>query len=84
MRNRLAVTLTLLATFTAGAAALAQTAAPAAPPAAATTTPAPAADATAAKPAPATPPKPSAATPQRFEPSEKVRADFDVSFPIDI
>ncbi|HSN72456.1 MAG TPA: hypothetical protein VLT59_13160, partial [Steroidobacteraceae bacterium] len=24
------------------------------------------------------------ATPQRFEPSEQVRADFDVSFPVDI
>ncbi len=30
------------------------------------------------------PPRESAATPQRFEPSEKVRADFDVSFPVDI
>jgi hypothetical protein len=28
------------------------------------------------------PPKP--ASPTRFEPTEKVRADFDVSFPVDI
>ena len=27
---------------------------------------------------------PGAASPSRFEPTEKVRADFDVSFPIDI
>jgi hypothetical protein len=34
---------------------------------------------------PATPPpKTVGATPGRFEPTEKVRADFDVSFPIDI
>lgn len=34
---------------------------------------------------PATPPpKAVGATPGRFEPTEKVRADFDVSFPIDI
>ena len=31
-----------------------------------------------------TPPKAVGATPGRFEPTEKVRADFDVSFPIDI
>jgi len=30
------------------------------------------------------PPKAVGATPGRFEPTEKVRADFDVSFPIDI
>jgi hypothetical protein len=38
---------------------------------------------------PATPsdgsaPAPQGPSPSRFEPSEKVRADFDVSFPIDI
>ena len=31
-----------------------------------------------------TPPATSTSTPARFEPTEKVRADFDVSFPIDI
>ena len=30
------------------------------------------------------PPATSTSTPARFEPTEKVRADFDVSFPIDI
>lgn len=39
--------------------------------------------------APATPPAvpatvPPAASPERFVPTDKVRADFDVSFPIDI
>ena len=29
-------------------------------------------------------PAPKGASPSRFEPTEKVRADFDVSFPIDI
>lgn len=29
-------------------------------------------------------PRDAPASPQRFEPSEKVRADFDVSFPVDI
>jgi len=35
---------------------------------------------------PASPPEPRSTgpTPQRFDPSEKVRADFPVSFPIDI
>lgn len=34
----------------------------------------------------ATPAKPAAAkgSPQRFEPSERVRPDFDVAFPVDI
>jgi hypothetical protein len=41
------------------------------------TTPAP------AKP-PALPPAAPVASPERFEPTDKVRADFDVSFPIDI
>jgi hypothetical protein len=51
---------------------------------------APAPPATAGEPAadapagPAAPPAPRGATPTRFEPTEKVRADFDVSFPIDI
>lgn len=30
------------------------------------------------------PPAPKGPSPTRFEPTEKVRADFDVSFPIDI
>lgn len=30
------------------------------------------------------PPAPTGPSPARFEPTEKVRADFDVSFPIDI
>jgi hypothetical protein len=40
----------------------------------------------AAEKAPARPPSQTAApaSPQRFEPSEQVRADFDVSFPVDI
>jgi hypothetical protein len=29
-------------------------------------------------------PPPKGPSPSRFEPTEKVRADFDVSFPIDI
>jgi hypothetical protein len=33
---------------------------------------------------PTNPPATSTSTPARFEPTEKVRADFDVSFPIDI
>lgn len=32
----------------------------------------------------AEPPAPRGPSPTRFEPTEKVRADFDVSFPIDI
>ena len=62
--------------------------APASTPAANTPTPAPNAPA-AATPAAATPAAaPAVARPgrtqDRFEPSEKVRADFDVSFPVDI
>ncbi len=38
----------------------------------------------AATPDTATPREPAGASPGRFEPTEKVRADFDVSFPIDI
>ena len=62
--------------------------APASTPAANAPTPAPNAPATSA-PAAATPAAaPAAARPgrtqDRFEPSEKVRADFDVSFPVDI
>ena len=30
------------------------------------------------------PPTPSKSSPQRFEPTEKVRPDFDVAFPVDI
>ena len=58
-------------------------------PAAGPATPEPAAPAPAAatdpKAAAKTPAPPaSTSTPARFEPTEKVRADFDVSFPIDI
>jgi hypothetical protein len=65
----------------------AQDAAPttaAAPPAAAQA-PDPASPAPASS-EPAAPAKPAAAkgTPQRFEPTEKVRPDFDVAFPVDI
>ena len=54
--------------------------APAKPAAKAPETSAPAASET------PTPSKPAAAkgTPQRFEPTEKVRPDFDVAFPVDI
>jgi hypothetical protein len=45
---------------------------PPAPPAAAPTT------------APPDPKRPVGPTPGRFEPTEKVRADFDVAFPVDI
>jgi len=56
------------------------------------TEPAKAASESDSKPAdaePSTPARPTsqneaAASPQRFEPSEQVRADFDVSFPVDI
>jgi hypothetical protein len=44
-------------------------------------------DSTATKPTPAdssSKPAKSGTTPGRFEPTEKVRADFDVSFPVDI
>jgi hypothetical protein len=70
------------------------------PPSTAAETPTPTPPTTAEAPAPAgeddaptattgpepAPNKPAAArgSPQRFEPSEKVRADFDVAFPIDI
>ncbi len=37
-----------------------------------------------AAPAAATDRKPASAPSGRFEPTEKVRADFDVSFPVDI
>jgi hypothetical protein len=37
-----------------------------------------------AKPPDGAAPKPKGPSPARFEPTEKVRADFDVSFPIDI
>lgn len=59
---------------------------PAAPPATPAATTPPAAEAA----PPATPPKPApkapagTSSPARFEPTDKVRADFDVSFPIDI
>jgi hypothetical protein len=55
--------------------------------------PAPAEEAKQPATAPVTEPEPavaadkapsSASTPSRFEPTEKVRADFDVSFPVDI
>lgn len=59
---------------------------PPAPPATAAQDPAPAAsgeDANAATPPPATPTA-GKGSPQRFEPTEKVRPDFDVAFPVDI
>lgn len=82
----------LLAGLLAGITALRAQEPPAAP------APAPAAEPARPAPAPAEPPAaadPKAAgknnappastsTPSRFEPTEKVRADFDVSFPIDI
>lgn len=66
--------------------------APAVPPPASTSSPAESAAADGRKAAPvktpdaAPPPKPAAAkgSPQRFEPSERVRPDFDVAFPVDI
>jgi hypothetical protein len=51
-------------------------------PAAPAPAPGPAADPKAAD--KTNPPGTSTSTPARFEPTEKVRADFDVSFPIDI
>ncbi len=60
--------------------ATAQTPPPAAAPAPAPSVAAPAPPPVAA-PAPAATP---AVSPDRFEPTDKVRADFDVSFPIDI
>jgi hypothetical protein len=58
-------------------------------PAAGPASPEPAAPAPAVAPDPkaagkTNPPATSTSTPARFEPTEKVRADFDVSFPIDI
>jgi len=44
----------------------------------------PAQPATAAPGKSTNPPAPTGSSPARFEPTEKVRADFDVSFPIDI
>jgi hypothetical protein len=52
----------------------------AAPAAAATAAPADAPQAT----TPAATPAAAKGSPQRFEPTEKVRADFDVAFPVDI
>jgi hypothetical protein len=46
--------------------------------------PSEAAAATPAESAPKQEPAPKQSSPTRFEPTEKVRADFDVSFPIDI
>jgi hypothetical protein len=57
------------------------------PPAAAPAGTNPAAPAVATDPKPAgkaNEPPASTSTPSRFEPTEKVRADFDVSFPVDI
>jgi hypothetical protein len=89
-----------LALGLAGLAALAQQAPPAttdaarSPEAAARSAPSESPTATPAAKAPtapagseaATPAKPAAAkgSPQRFEPTEKVRPDFDVAFPVDI
>jgi hypothetical protein len=41
-------------------------------------------DAAADAPSPARAPAAGKGSPQRFEPSEKVRPDFDVAFPVDI
>jgi hypothetical protein len=54
------------------------------PPKATATPPAPAPAGDKAAPATATDRKPASAPSGRFEPTEKVRADFDVSFPVDI
>ena len=65
----------------------AATAPAATPPATAapTTGPTPAADTgEPATTAPATPATPGKSSSGRFEPTEKIRADFDVSFPVDI
>jgi cytoskeletal protein RodZ len=51
---------------------------------AATTAEKPAGDEAAAPPGPSNERAPSTPSPARFEPTEKVRADFDVSFPVDI
>ncbi len=72
--------------------ALAQQAPPAAPaanPPASASTPAPSGTPPAKASAPAAetlPPAPASSkpSPQRFEPTEKVRPDFDVAFPVDI
>ena len=69
----------------AGPAFAAEPAAPAEQPAAQDQAKAPAKESQPAADKAATPAdaKPSKSTPQRFVPSEQVRADFDVSFPID-
>jgi hypothetical protein len=72
-----------LAVVTALSAQEAPKAAPAAQPTEQTAPPATPAEGKTAPPAAATDRKP-ATSPGRFEPSEKVRADFDVSFPVDI
>ena len=83
-----AIRTVLLAVLLAGVtAARAQDTAKSAPPAPAPAAEsAPAVDAGASKAPAATPPagRPPPPTQQRFTPSEKVRADFPISFPIDI
>lgn len=92
-RRSLRLGLLLFAGVLAGITALRAQEAPTAPAATPAATPAAPAPAAAAQDVPAQPgasgQKPDAATaagqsPTRFEPTEKVRADFDVSFPIDI
>ena len=54
------------------------------PPAASGTPPAPAGEVGSKPGEGSAPPAPSKSSPQRFEPTEKVRPDFDVAFPVDI
>jgi hypothetical protein len=96
--HRIAVLLTLLAAVPAGAEEPAANAVPApataaspapAPPAAEgrsgpTVRESPVAAPPAATGAPAPAARPAPASPQRFNPSERVRADYPVAFPIDI
>ena len=67
------------------AAAYAQDSAPTSPtPAASGTSPVPAGEVGSKPGEGSAPPAPSKSSPQHFEPTEKVRPDFDVAFPVDI
>ena len=87
--NRTLKYVLVAAAFAGGVVLVARAQTPAAPAAkapapAATPAPAPATTSTVVPPvAPTTAPA-AAVSPERFEPTDKVRADFDVSFPIDI
>lgn len=74
--------LVLLAVAAGGVVAVTLAQTPPAAPAVAAPTAAPPATTSPAIAAPAT--STPAVSPERFEPTDKVRADFDVSFPIDI